>query len=160
MTFYMKLETLKAAHPPGYSPLQELYPGRLMPVTEVYDRYNFEPLAPKTAMESFERNKQDTQTYGSHLDEVTLAASPTADKMTYHQVEDPSALIEDPDLTNLNLMQPPAYGDALDVGKEEEDTKPTIRSKEHFGITGTTHDRLFIAAFGLLALLVVVKLSS
>jgi len=165
MTFYRKLENMAIDHPPGFSPLMELYPGRLMPVTESYDRYTFPSRYPEEAKESFEQNKEDTQTYGAHLEDMARAQSPSNKKMTINQIEDPSAFIENPDLPQIQMQTPPVYGDALDVNDSsipsasngDIESRPKI--KEHFGIVGTKQDRLFIAVFGLLALLVVIKMS-
>ena len=157
-------------HPEGFSPLMELYPGRLMPVTESYDRYTFPNKYPEQARESFEQNKEDAITYGAHLENMARAQSPSNKKMTINQVEDPSSFIENPDLPQIQMQTPPVYGDALDVkdsAAPEVDIpsasnggiEPRPKIKEHFGIVGTKQDRLFIAVFGLLALLVVIKMS-
>lgn len=157
-TFYRKLEDMKVEHPEGFSPLQELYPGRLMPVTEVYDRYSFQNQYPTAAKESFEENKVNTQEYGRWLEKTARAASPASEKMTVHQVEDPSSFIEEPDLKDAQIQQPPTYGDAMDVKYTPIDEKKDDKI-EHFGITGTKQDRLFIAIFGLLAILVIIKMN-
>ena len=165
-TFYAKLDTMKMNFPLGYSPLQQLYPGRLMPVTEVYDRYSFPSLEPNLAVESFDRNKEDTQAYGAHIEAVARAASPTSGKMTYHQVDDPSSFSEDPNLGNLQLMQPPAFDDALEDKERYDDSSEDpkklngSRKKENFGIVGSKQDRIWICVFGLLSLLIVVKINS
>lgn len=137
MTFYRKLEDMKVEHPEGFSPLQTLYPGRLMPVTEVYNRYNFKSVDPELSQESFEQNKEDTHKYASHLQ-----------KMERRDGEIVDVVVPE---SELNKVPPEFTG-----GKEDSETTPI---RENFGVVGQKQDRLFIAVFGLLAILVLVKLN-
>lgn len=167
--FYAKLETIKADHPHGFSPLHTLYPGRLWPVTQTYDKYIFPHPNPNAARDAFLENKENTVAYGRDL-EIRAREGPgigedPANKMTYHQVDDPSMLIEDPALLHLTQQQPPAFNDAMDKGLRVPPTAPTPPTppasvKENFGIVGAPSDRLWIAVFALLGLLVVAKIST
>jgi hypothetical protein len=84
--------------PGKYSDLHTLYPGRPMDSSDDPNRYSIEPEDPVLARKSFQDVKDKTAIYGDQLERKTRQQG-GGEKMTVHSVEDPSMIIEDPDLT-------------------------------------------------------------
>lgn len=96
-----------------FSNLHLLYPGRYMMPTDGFDRYLIPHEYPIEAKEAFCNRRMETEQYAEGLEFTALMdGGGDGQKMTTHFVDDPSAVIEDPDLKNAPMMQPPTFNDA------------------------------------------------
>jgi hypothetical protein len=91
--------------PNKYSDLHTLYPGRPMDSTDDFNRNDIEHEDPEAAREMFQGVKERTAQYGAQLERKARKQG-GQEKMTVHAVEDPSTIIEDPDLVQTNMLNP------------------------------------------------------
>jgi hypothetical protein len=117
--------------PPEYSSLHMLYPGVPMPRTEVYDRYNIPHQCQEAARKSFEERKEDTIKAARHLEKLARLGS--GDKVTIHDVADPSIPTEDPALLQLSTQAPISLNEGMEYPAKPEKSKKGKKSgKEGF----------------------------
>jgi len=91
--------------PNKYSDLHTLYPGRPMDSMDNPNRYSIQPEDPEAASEMFRDVKEKTASYGEKLEKKARKMG-GGEKMTVHAVEDPSMIIEDPNLKETNMLNP------------------------------------------------------
>ena len=182
MTKYLPLdavETYRRENPPNptEAPLQLLYPGRHMPAPEgmgqTIDRYDYPHEHPVEARESFERTRKDIETYAGWLENrARRDGGKDQDKVTSHAVEDPSLLVDDPDLKFATVQQPPTWGDGSDDPERKTDATtappdvsgrnvaPRKELRENFGTTvGSNLDKLVVIIIGVVVLFILAKSS-
>jgi len=91
--------------PNKYSDLHTLYPGRPMDSTDNPNRYSIQPEDPEAAAEMFQEVKEKTASYGAKLEKKARKLGGD-EKMTVHAIEDPSMIVEDPNLKETNMLNP------------------------------------------------------
>lgn len=169
-----------------WSPLHDLYPGRPMDSRDDINRYDIVHEDPEGAKRTFLDNRARTHEYAEQLQRRAVELGGREDeKVLTHAVEDPSAVINDPDLRYAQVQSPPvqndnvpfdahSYGDFGDdhgaIGPINEDRQPVGfmgEGRENFeGETNqkdnkiSTSTLLTHAALGLLIILVIVLLIS
>lgn len=122
--------------PAKYSDLHTLYPGRPMDSDDNFNRYSIEPENPEAAKKMFQGVKEKTAEYGASLEQQARRMNGD-EKMTVHAVEDPSMIVEDPDLKDTNMLNPdgtpllipvnPRLPDRM-TGPEGELRKPLVEN--------------------------------
>lgn len=98
--------------PPPYSSLHLLYPGMPMIQNDVFDRYYVPHICPEQAWIAFNENKANTVEAACRQE--ILARQSSGNKVTIHAVEDPSAIVEDPALSQLTTHPPVALNDGME----------------------------------------------
>ena len=100
----------------GYSKLNDLYPGRPMPLDGSIDRNDIPHEHPKQAQAAFEQRTRETKEYAAGLQRQTQrAGGGDAAKVSGHAAVDPDEMINDPDLRNATMVSPPAFNDTTPV---------------------------------------------
>lgn len=91
----------------GISALHDLYPGRPMTIFGRYYEYEIPNENPEGAKETFENNRNETHMYAAHLQKLALEqGGGDKSKVLVHAIDDPSSVIEEPDLQG-NAVQTP-----------------------------------------------------
>lgn len=95
---------------------------------DVFDRYYIPHACPEKAWISFNENK--TNTVEAARRQENLARQNSRNKVTIHAVEDPSAIVEDPLLSQMTTHPPVALNDGMEF-------KPKKGIKERFSAIET-----------------------
>jgi hypothetical protein len=96
----------------GISALQNLYPGRPMPVFGRYDLNEIPNEDPIGAAETYMTNREETHEYARQLFNRALEqGGGDKEKVLVHALDDPNAFVENPDLPNNMIQAPPVQHD-------------------------------------------------
>lgn len=96
----------------GISALHDLYPGRPLTTSDSFDRYEIVPEDPEGARRTFLNSRRETQEYAKYLVDRTIAdGGGDKNKVLVHAIDDPSSVINDPDLKNAQMQTPEAEND-------------------------------------------------
>ncbi len=77
-----------------------------------YTEFSPVPEDPAGARETFLQHRADTRKYAENLQKLALRSSGGDNgKVLVHAIDDPSAVIEDPDLRSASIQQPPVQND-------------------------------------------------
>ena len=116
----------------GISALQNLYPGRPMPVFGRYDLNEIPNEDPIGAAETYMRNREETHEYARQLfDRALKQGGGDKEKVLVHAVDDPSAFVENPDLQGNAIQSPPVQhdGQPFPAKKNFNDSNFTTQGK-------------------------------
>lgn len=98
----------------GISALHDLYPGRPLNVNDGFNRYEIPAEDPAGARRTFLNSKRETQEYAAYLVDRTLADGGGDDKKVLtHALDDPSSVINDPDLKNATMQSPQTENEGM-----------------------------------------------
>jgi len=116
----------------GISALHNLYPGRPMTVKDSFlNQYMIPNEDPEGAKRTFLNSRRDTKEYAQMLNDSVMAGNGgDGNKVLIHSVEDPSAVINDPDLKNAQTLIPETLGDGSPLLEAPKVTSPIIEGYE------------------------------
>jgi hypothetical protein len=91
----------------GISALNDLYPGRPLTTSDGFNRYEIPAEDPEGAKRTFQNSKRETQEYASYLVDRSVAdGGGDKKKVLTHAIDDPSSVIDDPDLASVSMQTP------------------------------------------------------
>lgn len=137
-----------------WSPLHDLYPGRPMDSRDDINRYDIVHEDPEGAKRTFLDNRARTHEYAEQLQRRAVALGGKQDeKVLTHAVEDPSTVINDPDLRFSQVQIPPVQNDNVPftVPGEGEMTSdlgaigPINEDRQPVGFTGNGRENFEIS---------------
>ena len=100
----------------GYSKLQDLYPGQPMESSTSIDRRNIPHSNPEAAQAAYQQRTAETKQYASELQMRAMrAGGGDPAKATAHAISDPDEMVNDPDLRDATVLQPPSFNDTVPV---------------------------------------------
>lgn len=116
----------------GISALHNLYPGRPMTVNDSFlSQYDIPNEDPEGARRTFLTSRKDTKEYAKMLNADVMAANGgDGNKVLVHEVEDPSAVVNDPDLKSAQMMVPESLGEGEAIIEPPKVKSPIIESYE------------------------------
>jgi len=98
----------------GYSKLHDLYPGQPMEASVSIDRANIPPADPEAAKRAYDQRTSETRQYAADLQTRAMkAGGGDAAKATAHAISDPDEMVNDPDLRDATVLQPPSFNDTV-----------------------------------------------
>jgi len=97
----------------GISALHDLYPGRPMTVDDSFlNKYAIPNEDPEGAKRTFLNSRKETKEYAKMLiDSVVSDNGGDENKVLIHALDDPSSVINDPDLKSAQMMTPESIGE-------------------------------------------------
>lgn len=122
-----------------WSPLHDLYPGRPMDSRDDINRYDIVHEDPEGAKRTFLDNRARTHKYAESLQRRAVAlGGKDTEKVLTHAVEDPSAVINDPDLRFSQVQIPPVQNDNVPfvVPQDPNTIGPKNEDRQPVGFTG------------------------
>ena len=121
-----------------WSALHNLYPGRPYDARDDFTPYTeFSPVSedPAGARETFLQHRANTRQYAENLQKLALRSSGGDNgKVLVHAIDDPSSVIEDPDLRQAAIQQPPVQNDNFPFSGS-----PIVGAKPGAGVVGVGH---------------------
>jgi hypothetical protein len=119
----------------GISALQSLYAGRPMTIWDTPNRYTSIPENPEGAKNTYLNSRMETKEYAHNLEILTRnMGGGDKEKVLSHAVDDPSSMIDNPDLSG-NAMQSPLTqnnGQPFLVQPETPSKMPSISENDTF----------------------------
>jgi hypothetical protein len=117
----------------GISALHNLYPGRPMTVNDSFlSEYLIPNEDPEGAKRTFETSRANTKEYAKMLNDSVMAQNGgDNNKVLIHAVEDPSAVINDPDLKNAQMMTPETLGEGQAIPEPPKVKSPIVEGFEN-----------------------------
>lgn len=113
----------------GISALNDLYPGRPLTTSDGFDRYEIPAEDPEGARRTFQNSKRETQEYARFLVDRSVAdGGGDKKKVLTHAIDDPSSVINDPDLANAQMQTPQTENEGRAIEETPAITPELINS--------------------------------